>query len=274
MNKIVLFLCLASYGLLYAAATESDDSCAMSGSGSEALDKDIHRAVIDRPNEHCADYLAAEARALPGSRFNTQCVSSIHIGHEQCSMLAIADDSIGHLDELMRRKLQNTSGASIWSDMRKTLTDIAAPTTHAAILLVCKNSLSMYVKGAASKILIVWPDSIMELVAPPGKSTDDGLTIPLDAGLKGVLLLRNVAHTKETTNDLFNNPLLQDKLATDVVSAFMEPNVSEDKAVGYFDCQQWATFLKAQRTRAKTSEGKKSKRALLRRIFSRKKIIV
>lgn len=260
MKIIVLSFCFVSYGLLYAAATPDEDSRARSGSGSETSEGEILKAVIYRPNES-TEFLAATVHASVGSKFNVQCTGTIYIDHERCCMLTIADDTIGQVDQRMYRKLDNiSSGTPIWNNMRNILAGITTPATHAAILLANKSALYMHVKDTASRILAIWPDGVMELAAPIDRPIDDPITILLDSGLQGIVLLRNCELTTESIKATLTDSSLRDVCAMEVVNAIMQDNVDQDRAVGYFDCKKWlALFSVVPKTAIKTVQQKKSK---------------
>lgn len=264
MHGIILYLGLASYGLLCAAARD-DDSYTTTGSSSDALGETGITKLIYRSNDTRADYVAAASRAVPRARFNTQSVPLIFLDHERSSILAVVDDGIGIIEDKMRRKEQNMStGASIWHDMRQAIVDVAAPTTHAALLVANKTYLSLYIKGDASKILIVWPDSIMELLAPIERG-DEFVTVALDSGMQGVLLLRNVTQSKQEIKDR----LAKDQSARDVVNLLMEPHLSENKAVAYFDCVSWLASIANTQQSTGTAPTKRTSKGFWRKLLRR-----
>jgi hypothetical protein len=277
MKIVVLSFCFISLSILNAAATppSDDDSFATSGSGSEICDQNTLATVIHTPRD-IATYLATAAHILPKSKFNTQFVNKMYLEDEPCSMLAIADDTIGQLSQRMYEKVDAMqAGTSVWSEMRQILKDLAIPAAHAAILLANKSSLYMYVQGAASKILLVWPDEIMEITESIDRSTE---MVLIDATMLGVLLLRNNTCGKRELLNLVKASLaLNDVCAADIVRDITPSDEKDDQAVGFFDCQRWvASLAKVQWATKAPASPKKSKKPgknLLRRIFTRHKTL-
>jgi hypothetical protein len=154
-------------------------------------------------------------------------------------MMAIVDDTIGPIESLVHERINNMPvGAHIWNDMKQVLVDLVAPATDAALILANQSSLYLYVKGMASKILVIWPDGMMEMAAAIERHVDPAV-FPFNADIRRIVLLRGIKHSSETIKTILDSALLKDAAVKDVVNAIMPPDEDTSAAVAVFDCKHW-----------------------------------